>query len=192
MIYLIRHGRTRLNADGRLRGRIDVPLDDVGVREAEALGALFAGVPLAVVVSSPLIRARATAEPIARSTGAAVEVDDAFSDRDWGSWAGTCVSDLVERFGSLDAAPGGEALGVFRDRIVDATRRSAAAHEDEAIGIVAHDAVNRMLLATLAVNTPDDPDAIPQRCGCWNRLELRGDHYVAGVVDAIPGEGRVL
>lgn len=54
-----------------------------------------------------------------------------------------------------------------------------------------HDAVNRVLLATLAVNTPDDPDAIPQRCGCWNRLEPRGDDYISDVVDAIPGEGLV-
>src|SRR6266498_2992061 len=69
-VFVIRHGRTALNADGALRGRVDVPLDEVGLAEAARLGDLFEPVPLMVVVCSPLLRARQTAAPIANSTGA--------------------------------------------------------------------------------------------------------------------------
>lgn len=47
IVYLLRHGQTELNAAGRLRGRVDVPLDERGLKQAEALGLLFKGVPLA-------------------------------------------------------------------------------------------------------------------------------------------------
>ncbi len=66
-VYLVRHGQTALNAASVLRGRLDPPLDAVGLREARALGETFAGVRLAAVVTSPLARARATGEPIAAS-----------------------------------------------------------------------------------------------------------------------------
>src|SRR6266571_7551936 len=87
-VLVIRHGRTALNADGALRGRVDVPLDEVGLAEAARLGDLFEPVPLMVVVCSPLLRARQTAAPIANSTGAAVRIEEAFTDRDVGGWSG--------------------------------------------------------------------------------------------------------
>lgn len=191
MIYVIRHGRTRLNADERLRGRLDVPLDDVGVGQAEALGMLFAAVPLTFIASSPLVRARATAEPIARATDVAVSLDDAFIDRDWGVCAGVSAYECLERFGNFDAVPGIESVSALRARVVDATRQVTASNGDRPAAIVAHDAVNRVLLAALAANTSDVPEEIPQRCGCWNRIDVAGDSFVATVVDAVPGDGRV-
>jgi broad specificity phosphatase PhoE len=56
--------------------------------------------------------------------------------------------------------------------------------------IVAHDVVNRARLARLAVNTPDDPDDIPQRTGCWNQLEHQDQKWLATVIDAIPSDGQ--
>jgi broad specificity phosphatase PhoE len=64
VVYLVRHGRTELNAAGLLRGRLDPPLDDMGEREAAALGQQFARVTIAAIVSSPLERGRQTAEAI--------------------------------------------------------------------------------------------------------------------------------
>ena len=57
--------------------------------------------------------------------------------------------------------------------------------------IASHDVVNRCLLTSLTANTHDDPDAIPQRTGCWNKLERGDAEWVATVVDAMPGDGRV-
>jgi hypothetical protein len=72
VVYLVRHGRTALNAGGLLRGRSDPALDEVGCGEAAALGGLLRDVELAGVVTSPLLRARQTAEAIAVASGCTV------------------------------------------------------------------------------------------------------------------------
>ncbi len=84
-IFLLRHGRTALNADGALRGRVDTPLGTVGRQQAARLADLFADSGLTSVVSSPLRRATATATPLAaRFLGEAYEVSrgpiSAFND----------------------------------------------------------------------------------------------------------------
>jgi broad specificity phosphatase PhoE len=70
IVYLVRHGQTRLNAAGLLRGHIDTPLDEVGRREARALADMFAGLRLGAIVGSPLARAQATAATITDATDA--------------------------------------------------------------------------------------------------------------------------
>jgi broad specificity phosphatase PhoE len=185
VVYLVRHGRTALNADGVLRGRLDPPLDDVGYAEATALGARLRNVRLAVVVTSPLRRACQTAAMIAQATGAPLEICEGLADRDYGPWAGTPGSEVVGRFGSLDAAPGVEPATSLVGRVVSALEDIAGCWPSRSVAVVAHDAVNRHAIAALV---PDAPAAvgIPQRTGCWNRLERRPAGWAAPIVDA-PG-----
>ena len=188
-VYVVRHGRTALNAAGVLRGRLDPPLDAVGEQQAHALGELFADSHVDAVVCSPLQRARQTAGPIADATGATLACEDALVDRDYGPWAGTARADVEARFGSLDRTPEIEPMGSLVSRVVFAA--SEVAVRFDSVVIVAHEVVNRALLASLASNTVDDPDAIPQRTGCWNELEYVDAEWVATVVDALPGDGEV-
>ncbi|HYV02049.1 MAG TPA: histidine phosphatase family protein [Actinomycetota bacterium] len=83
-VHLIRHGRTGLNAEGRFRGRRDVPLDDMGRREAARAAPTLADLGLVAVYTSPLRRAVATAEAIARVAGADVIVQGGLIDLDYG------------------------------------------------------------------------------------------------------------
>ena len=62
MLLIVRHGRTVANASGLLQGRVDNALDDLGLRQAQLIAQALGKVDL--VVSSPLIRARETAEPL--------------------------------------------------------------------------------------------------------------------------------
>jgi broad specificity phosphatase PhoE len=188
-LYLIRHGRTRLNAQGVLRGHLDVGLDEIGRREARALAETFRAVQLAVVVTSPLRRALATAERIAESTSAPLEIDEALIDRDYGPWAGEPRSKVEQRYGSLDRAPDMETAGSVVSRALFAAKKVAGRARSSSAAIVAHDAVNRALLTRLPTNTPTEPDAIPQRTGCWNRLDYQNGAWRANVIDAIPGDG---
>lgn len=188
-VFLVRHGRTGLNAAGLLRGRLDPPLDEVGQQEAAAVADVFAGVSIDVVLSSPLLRARQTAEGIAAVTGAPLRCDEAFVDRDYGPWAGRDRAEVEARFGSLDEAPDVEPIGALATRAVSGLR--AQADGVESLVVVAHDVVNRILLSRLAANVSDDPEEIPQRTGCWNRLERREGRWLASVVDAVSGDGRV-
>jgi probable phosphoglycerate mutase len=190
-VYLVRHGRTAFNAAGVWRGRADVPLDEVGLSEAELLGRMFATMPLALVVTSPLARARATGMPIARSNGLAIEVDERLIDRDYGPFTGRSPLEAGFRPGQVVAsAPGIEPVAAVVGRSTAALAAVAArlASTSPPVGaVVAHDVVNRLALATLA---PDlgSADDIPQRTGCWNQLEHSPAGWRAIVVDALAGE----
>jgi protein CrcB len=188
VVYLVRHGRTPLNAAGLLRGRIDTPLDPVGQHEARSLAEVFADIRLSAIVASPLARARDTAAAIAATTGLPVTVDAGLADRDYGPWAGTSQAAVEAEFGSLDAAPGVEAAEEFSRRVIDAIARAAAAAESGP-AVVAHEAVNRHVIANL-VPSLGAVAAIQQRTGCWNRLEREDGRWSAPIVNALPADGR--
>ena len=88
MLILVRHGRTQANAEGRLQGRIDLPLDELGQRQAAAIGAALG--PVELVVSSPLLRARQTAAAI----DAPCRVDDRLIELDYGTLDGALPGDI--------------------------------------------------------------------------------------------------
>ena len=185
-LFVVRHGRTALNAGGVLRGHLDVRLDDVGVSEAGRLGELFAHVPIAIVVTSPLARARTTAQAIADASGMCCAVDERLIDRDYGAFAGETPASIEERFGSLDAAPGVEPVDVMRARAIAVVDDLVRAMTDAAAVVVAHDAVNRVVLAAL-VQDLDQP--VVQPTGCWNELREDDGTWRAVVVGATPGDG---
>jgi glucosyl-3-phosphoglycerate phosphatase len=85
---LLRHGRTASNAEGRIQGQLDVPLDDLGRRQADALGTAFEADPPAVVVSSDLSRAADTARAVAAHVGLEVSYDERLRETHFGQWQG--------------------------------------------------------------------------------------------------------
>ncbi|MGN6445703.1 histidine phosphatase family protein [Amnibacterium sp.] len=181
-LLLVRHGQTALNAEGRLRGLADPPLDAVGQRQAAALGeALRSSLP-SIVLTSPLQRAVATGEAIAATTGAELRVDRRFNDRDYGQWTGAVKAKVVARFGSVDAAPGVEpgAVVLLRarpalDSVLDAV--------DGLPVVVTHDAVIRALIHEIAPDLP--PTSQPN--GCWNELvRERSGTWRVTAVDRVP------
>ena len=108
MLYVVRHGRTESNASGLLLGRGDPPLDDLGMRQARATAVAIG--PVDRIVSSPLLRARQTAEEFDRD----LEVDDRWIELDYGEFEGCPVADVAPATwaawqADLDwAPPGGE------------------------------------------------------------------------------------
>src|SRR4051812_35397627 len=93
-MLLVRHGQT--DAINRyIAGTADgTPLNGDGRLQAERLAAALRDVPLAAVVSSPLLRTRETAAPIARAHGLDVEIVPAFGEFEFGAWTGRPFSDL--------------------------------------------------------------------------------------------------
>ena len=138
MLLLVRHGRTLANAEGRLVGRSDVGLDDAGRLQAEATAALVG--PVDRVVSSPLERARQTAEAF----GMPVEVDERWIELDYGEWDGRQVRE-VEPFewarwqSDLDfTPPGGESLRAVGQRVREACTELAEQAVDQRVVVVTH------------------------------------------------------
>lgn len=165
-VYLARHGQTALNAEGRLRGLSDPPLDDVGRAEAERLAVVLAAKGPTRILSSPLQRAVATAAAIAQAAGITALADERINDRDYGPWTGAVKADVIEEFGSVDAAPGVETIESLSARVSAAFTDIVDETGTGPLVLVSHDAVNRVLLRALDPRLTD----VGQRTACWNQL----------------------
>ncbi|MCC2971362.1 histidine phosphatase family protein [Massilia sp. IC2-476] len=172
-IFLIRHGETAWNAEKRLQGHLDIPLNAEGERQAALLGAALAAEPVDHIVSSDLMRARQTAEAIARTRGARVATDPALRERCYGGFEGLLYSEIAARFPLEFAAwqardvdgvlpPGtnqGESFRQFYERAVGAILAHAQAHPGKTIALVAHGGVLECAYRAalgLSLETPRD------------------------------------
>lgn len=189
VLYLLRHGRTELNAAGLLRGHLDAPLDDLGRQEAAALADTFAKVTADVVLTSPLQRARHTAAAVADRCCRQVTADPGLMDRDYGPSAGNPRDDVEARYGSIDAAPGVESLDALDARVATAIAQQVAGRD--VVIAVTHDAVLRSALHQLDPDTVPSRDVISQPTGCWNRIDNDNGSWHARVIGVKPGDERI-
>jgi probable phosphomutase (TIGR03848 family) len=130
-LILLRHGRSSANTAGVLAGRTPgVALDDHGQEQAANLVARLKPLPLAGVVSSPLLRCRQTIASLAEQHGLEIAVDDRFAEVDYGEWTGRELRKLgkeplwkvVQTHPSAAVFPGGEGLAAMQARVVAAVR----------------------------------------------------------------------
>lgn len=127
-LIIVRHGRTAFNATGRLQGRTDNPLDDVGEEQALRVAQYLtpAVASDALVFCSPLVRARRTAEVIAERAGLDVVIDERWIEIDYGVLEGVPQTDVPAEFWSqwrndpTFAPEAGESLADVQRRVVDA------------------------------------------------------------------------
>lgn len=127
-VLLLRHGRTTANADGGLAGHRPVELDDLGREQSAAVGRRLAALPLAAVVTSPLIRCRQTVE--LALPDAAPELDERLIECGYGAWEGQPLKKLakdplwsvVQHHPSAVVFPDGESMAAMAARAVAAVR----------------------------------------------------------------------
>ena len=178
-VYLVRHGATDNNRarPPRLQGRrTDPPLSDEGREQARQTGEFLADVPVDGVYSSPLLRARQTAEAIAQPHGLAVEVVADLIEVDVGVWEGRAWDEIEKtdpeayRAFMTDASVnpylGGENLQTVLARAEPAFERLMQQSLGRLIVVVAHNVVNRAYLAQLMGVPVARYRSIPQdNCG---------------------------
>jgi 2,3-bisphosphoglycerate-dependent phosphoglycerate mutase len=150
-ILALRHGRTAWNAEQRIQGHTDVPLDATGRWQAAQAAQALADEGITAIYSSDLLRARATAEAVAQRIGLPVQCDAKLRERAFGDFEGLRHADIEQRHPEAarrwrqrerDFGPGGgETLLDFYARSVDAATRLAARHPGEAIVVVTHGGV---------------------------------------------------
>jgi probable phosphoglycerate mutase len=156
-LLVVRHGRTRSNAEGRYQGSIDTELDEVGLEQARALAARLPD-DVEVVVSSPMRRARQTAEAFCSARGLPLTLEPAFRERGLGVFEGLTAPDVRERYPDLlarhvtqqwdDAPPGGESIGAVFARVSRGLHALREAHAGRRVLLVAHGYVSRVIRAT--------------------------------------------
>lgn len=122
MIVFARHGETAPNRDGLILGRADPGLTDEGRRQAARLADLLAREEPVAVLTSPLLRARETAEVIAGACGREAETDERLVEIDWGAWegrpaAGIASAEMERLRADAGTAPEGESLTALGARV---------------------------------------------------------------------------
>ena len=188
VFHLVRHAEHGLLGrvlTGRMPG---VPLSEQGIAQAAALAERFAKMEIAAVLSSPVQRARETAEPIAAVLGLPVTIEAGLDEIDFGDWTGLGFDALDGQPGwerwnrsrSIAACPGGESMLGAQARSVMAVRRAAEAHPEGQVILVSHQDVLKALLAhilDLSLDRLDRYELAPasrsvlQWCDGWARVD---------------------
>ena len=170
-LILIRHGETEFNREGRFQGWIDAPLNEHGRRQAERLAGQLAHERVDALHCSDLLRARQTAAPAAAALGLAAQPDARLREQGFGVLEGLTFPEARERQPEAlaiwarheadAAAPGGESVRAFHDRVVGALRDIAARHAVGRIAVVTHGGVLDMVWRAAHGLPLDGPRACP-------------------------------
>ncbi len=185
MIYLVRHGQTAFNRDGRLQGHLDSPLTPLGIEQATRVGALLksliADPARWAVAASPLGRAAHTARIVADAAGLGeVTLDDRLKEIGMGAWDGLTWAEIAAAAPDIVAgapphelffhSPDGETYAVFAERLGAWVAEAAASRCDWVV--VSHGVAGRVLRGLYAglgwdeaVNLPAPQDAIFRLAG---------------------------
>lgn len=184
-VWLARHGETRWAAEDRYNGRADTELSERGRQQARQLAARLSGEPIAAVYCSSLRRCVETASCVAGRHGLVPRPVADLVEVDYGAWDGMLRTEILARYAELYAAwaadpasvlpPGGESGYSVLARALPALHGIVAAHTGRSVVIVAHKAVNRLLLCDLLAVPPRLYRARIGQLPCaLNRVEWHG------------------
>jgi len=154
-IFLVRHGETDWNREGRFQGKMDIPLNDLGREQAAAAAKALEGADIDRMVTSPLSRAEKTAEASSRKNGLEVEIHGGFREIDHGRWEGHTVEEIEKLWpgmlGTWHSHPE-KVIMPEGETLRDVQARAWAALEDviaapgNRVAVFSHDAVIKVLL----------------------------------------------
>jgi len=159
--WFLRHGETDWNARGLSQGNVDIPLNSVGIAQAERAAEALRGQEIATIVSSPLGRARHTAETVAAALGRPVEIHDPLREVSFGVQEGQPMAEWFDDWVAGKVTPeGGESFPELRRRTVAAINHCLA--RPGPVLVVAHGALWRAFRAEagLPANVRT-PNALP-------------------------------
>jgi probable phosphoglycerate mutase len=186
-LYLVRHGQSAGNAEGRFGGHSPTPLSELGKQQAEATAAALAKENINAIYSSDLLRAVQTAEPLSKLLGIEVRTNAAFRERNVGVLEGLTFDEskqahpddyyaLVHRT-VHHVITDGESYRDLLDRITLELKNILREHRGERVAIFTHTGalcfMSLYLLGAIHRNTKQTPWIITSNCGI-NRFEIRG------------------
>lgn len=156
--FLVRHGETEWNKIRRIQGVSDIPLNDTGRAQAAGVGTILAAHRFDLIVSSPLSRARETADIIAKklSMPAPLIIDDLI-ERNYGDAEGSDGRDLDVRYPPGTPVPGREEREAVTERAIRVLHDLAIRHPDADIIAVAHGGVIRSVVEYAAPGLHTEP-----------------------------------
>ncbi len=188
-LILVRHGETESNRAGLVLGQADIELTEHGRWQAEQVARSLESEAIDVIYSSPLKRALATAEPIARSHGLEVQVEEGLIEMDIGEMEGLTFREVRERYPEFlqiwlggrvayEPMPGGERLLDVQERAWGAVERFRERHDREAVVAVAHNFVILAILCRSLGLDLADFRRLRHNVAAKSILETRDDRFM--------------
>lgn len=183
-IILTRHGHVDWIAPERFRGRAELPLSELGKRQAEALASRVAeGWKPDAIYTSPLSRCVHMGEAIGRATGLQPRPLDALADTDYGLWQGRTHEEVRASWPDelrlwleapdLAVIPAGETLAAVLVRAINVLQVVLHKHQGQTIVLVGHDSINRILLLHALGMPLSRYWRIKQAPCCLNEIEIQ-------------------
>ncbi|HRI02776.1 MAG TPA: histidine phosphatase family protein [Pyrinomonadaceae bacterium] len=190
-LYLIRHGQSAGNAEGRFGGHGPTPLSDLGQRQAELTAKLLSKEGIHAIYSSDLARAVQTAEPLAKRLGLEINTSDAFRERHVGVLEGLTFDESKERhpkdyYALVNRSVNhviteGESYRHLLRRITTKLHDVLREHNGQRVAVFSHTGaicfLTLHLMGAIHRSTKTTPWIITSNCGI-NRFELRGRRNV--------------
>lgn len=183
-----RHGRTQWNAQRRFQGQIDIPLDEIGVDQANEAARLLAGLQPARIISSDLVRASRTAKALSELINVDVETFIGLRETNAGTWEGQTRDELIANHGDELAAwaagsnlrpGGGETRMEVAQRVIDVINSELiGVKENETLVVVTHGGSARAAIAMMLELPPEHWAAFGVLSNCaWSVLSEKDSAY---------------
>ena len=190
-LFLIRHGQSAGNAEGRFGGHSPTPLSPLGFKQAELTGKALSKENIDVIYSSDLLRAVQTAEPLAKLLGLEIKTSPDFRERNVGVLEGLTFDESKEAYPEDYYAlvnrrvhhviTDGESYSNLLDRITVRLREILREHRGKRIAVFTHTGalcfMTLHLLGAIHRGTKQTPWIVTSNCGV-NRFEIRGPRNI--------------
>ena len=165
-IYMVRHGETILTPERKFSGvgKLNPPLTEIGRQQAAKVAAEIAKIAPDVLISSPLLRTKETAEEIGKLTGLTPVFDDVWYECNFGEWDGLSIDEVKERYpneylswisSSAFTPPGGESYDDLAARIEPAFDALAEKYPAQKVVVVTHNGVIKQLASIVLEGNPN-------------------------------------
>ena len=189
-LYLVRHGETDWNAEGRLQGCIDRPLNATGIAQAKEIGAQFSSFKLGAIYSSHLIRAKETARIIAEHHACPLLEDRALRENELGFLEGMLKEEYLKQFDEkltymralpkeerlkYKWAPDIESIADTGSRAIECLHQIVRKHSNQTVIVVTHGGVIRAVMMLLSHYT----DVVVENAGY---LHVQGDGHNINII----------
>lgn len=182
VLYLIRHGQTPWNVEGRYQGQFDPPLNELGQRQAEETANKLADINFAAIYSSDLKRAHLTALPLADKLNLPVQLDPRLREIHQGEWQGVLIDDIRAKWpteiqGWEEAPwehqpPGGESLPELQSRLFATIDDIASRHPQDKVAVFSHKLPIALLKIRYQGYSPAEIWSLLPANGAWEIFEL--------------------
>ena len=194
-IILVRHGETPYNKASRYQGWTDVPLNETGIKQAEALAEFLKDTPIDVFIASPLQRAYLTTQKVAERHGMEIAyTDPRLREINYGDWAKQYTADLEKKYPQQFALwkrkpwlvihPNGESLQELAERGRAALYDAIARYPGKTIFIGAHSYINAAIICDVLGLSLENFNKFPQSNTCVNVLEYKDGAWRALLINS--------